>query len=142
MNYLPGLALSHEPTDLCLLSSWDYRHEPLVPDCCHFCFLFFKWQSIEGKGALCNLRVKDFQSKKPDGTSFLNLHFTDKGIESQEGQVTCSKLASWKMKLLKDLFSLIPAVSATLQKVHQGLPENFITNHLKEGRRGKSMFVL
>jgi hypothetical protein len=26
-----GLALNHDPPDLCLLSSWDYRHKPLVP---------------------------------------------------------------------------------------------------------------
>jgi hypothetical protein len=25
---LPGLASNHDPPDLCLLSSWDYRHEP------------------------------------------------------------------------------------------------------------------
>jgi hypothetical protein len=31
VNYLPRLALNHNPPDLCLLSSWDYRHEPLVP---------------------------------------------------------------------------------------------------------------
>jgi hypothetical protein len=28
MNYLPGLALNCDPSDFCLLSSWDYRHEP------------------------------------------------------------------------------------------------------------------
>jgi hypothetical protein len=27
----PGLALNCDPLDLCLLSSWDYRREPLVP---------------------------------------------------------------------------------------------------------------
>jgi hypothetical protein len=27
-NYLPGLGLNHDPSDLCLLSSWDYRREP------------------------------------------------------------------------------------------------------------------
>jgi hypothetical protein len=31
MNYLPGLALNCDPPDLCLLSSQDYRCEPLVP---------------------------------------------------------------------------------------------------------------
>jgi hypothetical protein len=31
MNYLPKVALNHDPPDLCLLSSWDYRREPLVP---------------------------------------------------------------------------------------------------------------
>jgi hypothetical protein len=30
-NYLPGLALNHDPHDLCLLSSWDYRPEPPAP---------------------------------------------------------------------------------------------------------------
>jgi hypothetical protein len=31
MNYLSGLALNRDPPDLCLLSSWDYRREPLAP---------------------------------------------------------------------------------------------------------------
>jgi hypothetical protein len=30
-NYLPRLASNLNPPDLCLLSSWDYRGEPLVP---------------------------------------------------------------------------------------------------------------
>jgi hypothetical protein len=30
MNYLPGLALNHHPPDLCPLSIWDYRREPLT----------------------------------------------------------------------------------------------------------------
>jgi hypothetical protein len=30
-NYLPGLTLNHNPPDLSLLSSLDYRSEPLVP---------------------------------------------------------------------------------------------------------------
>jgi hypothetical protein len=30
-HYLPGLASNYEPPDFCLLSSWDYRHEPPVP---------------------------------------------------------------------------------------------------------------
>jgi hypothetical protein len=29
MNFLPGLALNHNPPNLHLLSSWDYRHEAL-----------------------------------------------------------------------------------------------------------------
>jgi hypothetical protein len=28
---LPRLALNCDPPDLCLLSSWNYRREPLVP---------------------------------------------------------------------------------------------------------------
>jgi hypothetical protein len=31
MSYLPKLALNHNPPDLCLLSSWDYRRDPPVP---------------------------------------------------------------------------------------------------------------
>jgi hypothetical protein len=31
MSYLPWLASDRNPPDLCFLSSWDYRHEPLVP---------------------------------------------------------------------------------------------------------------
>jgi hypothetical protein len=30
-KYLPGLASNHNPPDLCLLSSQDYRHKPLAP---------------------------------------------------------------------------------------------------------------
>jgi hypothetical protein len=29
INFLPRLAENLDPPDLCLLSSWDYRHEPL-----------------------------------------------------------------------------------------------------------------
>jgi hypothetical protein len=31
MNYLPGLALSHDPPDLYLLTSYDYRLESPAP---------------------------------------------------------------------------------------------------------------
>jgi hypothetical protein len=31
VDYLPGLASNHDPPDLCLLSSWDFRQEPPVP---------------------------------------------------------------------------------------------------------------
>jgi hypothetical protein len=34
VNYLPGLASNFDPPDLCLLSSYDYRHEPLAPSIC------------------------------------------------------------------------------------------------------------
>jgi hypothetical protein len=32
-NYLPGLALNLHPPALSLLSSYDQKHEPLVPGC-------------------------------------------------------------------------------------------------------------
>jgi hypothetical protein len=32
LNNVSGLALNHNPADLCLLSSWDYRCESLAPD--------------------------------------------------------------------------------------------------------------
>jgi hypothetical protein len=35
-NYLPRVALNRDPPDLCLLSSWDYRHEPPAPSTCFF----------------------------------------------------------------------------------------------------------
>jgi hypothetical protein len=28
-NFFPGLALNHSPPNLCLLSSWNNKHEPL-----------------------------------------------------------------------------------------------------------------
>jgi hypothetical protein len=39
MNYLPGLALNHDPPDLCLLSIWDCRREPSGPG---FCCIFMR----------------------------------------------------------------------------------------------------
>jgi hypothetical protein len=38
VNYLPRLALNRDPPGLCLLSSWDYRCEPLEP-CSQFPFM-------------------------------------------------------------------------------------------------------
>jgi hypothetical protein len=38
---LPRLDLNLDPPDLCLLSSWDYRHEPQAPSD-DFFFLFLK----------------------------------------------------------------------------------------------------
>jgi hypothetical protein len=32
----PGLALNCDPPDLCFLSSWDYKREPLAPTHSHF----------------------------------------------------------------------------------------------------------
>jgi hypothetical protein len=31
MNFLPVLALNHDPLDISFPSSWDYRREPLAP---------------------------------------------------------------------------------------------------------------
>jgi hypothetical protein len=31
VNYLPELALNHNPPDLCLLRSWNPSHEPPAP---------------------------------------------------------------------------------------------------------------
>jgi hypothetical protein len=52
-HYLPRLASNHDPLDLCLLSSWNYRREPLAPGStipfnlyfhvdCFYLFFFFK----------------------------------------------------------------------------------------------------
>jgi hypothetical protein len=30
-NFLPRLASNHDPPDICFLSNWDYRCEPLCP---------------------------------------------------------------------------------------------------------------
>jgi hypothetical protein len=40
VDYLPGLALNCNPPDLCLLSSWDYSHEPPAP------FQFFCFEVV------------------------------------------------------------------------------------------------
>jgi hypothetical protein len=39
MNYLPGLASNRDPPDLCLLSSWDYRCQPLASSANGMCFV-------------------------------------------------------------------------------------------------------
>jgi hypothetical protein len=42
VNYLPRLASNIDPPDFYLLSSWDYKCEPLVPGC----LLVLKSQSL------------------------------------------------------------------------------------------------
>jgi hypothetical protein len=45
VNFLPRMALNHNPPDLCLLSSQDYRHEPPEPDSAAF-FFFLSFSFI------------------------------------------------------------------------------------------------
>jgi hypothetical protein len=54
MNYLPGLALNCDPLALCLLSSWDYRHEPLVPG-----FQFLPDAYFPALGSPVDVRFRD-----------------------------------------------------------------------------------
>jgi hypothetical protein len=53
-NYLPRLASNHDPPDLCLPSSQDYKHEPLMPGICRFlCVLILNneecWEENKSK---------------------------------------------------------------------------------------------
>jgi hypothetical protein len=58
MIYFPRLALNRDPPDLCLLSSWDYRLEPLcpaLPD--YFSLLSFHCSPVPCKS--CDLKGGD-----------------------------------------------------------------------------------
>jgi hypothetical protein len=46
INFLPGLASNHSPSDFYFLSSWDYRCEPLLPALASF-FFFYEKDSSE-----------------------------------------------------------------------------------------------
>jgi hypothetical protein len=52
----PGLASNHDPSDLCLLTNWDYRHKPPVPSLVYIpsinftIFLHFVWCWFCGAG--------------------------------------------------------------------------------------------
>jgi hypothetical protein len=43
MNYLSRLVLNHDPPDLCLLSNYNYRHEPQAPGYITF------WTGLESR---------------------------------------------------------------------------------------------
>jgi hypothetical protein len=46
-NFLPGLALNFDHPELCLLSSWDYRHKTLYLAMSHCTQHFnFIWEEI------------------------------------------------------------------------------------------------
>jgi hypothetical protein len=45
-NYLPWLSLNHDPPDLCLLSSQDYRHEPPAPSLLYESLLFNRFRQF------------------------------------------------------------------------------------------------
>jgi hypothetical protein len=47
-NYLPRLALNHDPPEFCLLSSLDYRCEPPMPGfAIYFCFVLTNQYSTD-----------------------------------------------------------------------------------------------
>jgi hypothetical protein len=58
-NYLPGLALNHDPPNLNLSSSQDYRHESLVSG------LFLSIQTQGKWPLLTNLNVPSLNRIKP-----------------------------------------------------------------------------
>jgi hypothetical protein len=52
MNYLHGQTSNRDPPDLCILSSWDYRHEPPVSN-----YALFLRQGV-ANFALAGLKLK------------------------------------------------------------------------------------
>jgi hypothetical protein len=78
-----ALASNHHPPDLCLLSSWDYRHEPLAPSStnfsiksqigfvglinfCHIFFFSFSFSFVwEWMLFVCKMFLQPFKNIKP-----------------------------------------------------------------------------